>query len=239
MLFYSTSYIQSANLDLEDERIHLMEYLMDNNLAYSQEVRLHDIAQWEDELVDAFRNKKDYKHMFLMQQMAAYALVSDGHINEALEKANAMLQQATLMKYDIGIAISHYAIGDTYLNANMTNEAIEEYEIAMQKLYKIADSEKLQEKVLIQLIPTLIRLGRLNEAKDYLEQIEQVKDYRHSRFIENIFQAYYYLHTNNLEQAREYIQEAEEWYEYYPFFFHSSILKYIQAEYAKQIEDDE
>lgn len=239
MLFYSTSYIQSANLDLVDERIHLMEYLMDNNLAYSQEVRLHDIAQWEDELVDAFRNKKDYKHMFLMQQMAAYALVSDGHINEALEKANAMLQQATLMRYDIGIAISHYAIGDTYLNANMTNEAIEEYEIAMQKLYKIADSEKLQEKVLIQLIPTLIRLGRLNEAKDYLEQIEQVKDYRHSRFIENIFQAYYYLHTNNLEQAREYIQEAEEWYEYYPFFFHSSILKYIQAEYAKQIEDDE
>ena len=206
---------------------------------YSQEVRLHDIAQWEDELVDAFRNKKDYKHMFLMQQMAAYALVSDGHINEALEKANAMLQQATLMKYDIGIAISHYAIGDTYLNANMTNEAIEEYEIAMQKLYKIADSEKLQEKVLIQLIPTLIRLGRLNEAKDYLEQIEQVKDYRHSRFIENIFQAYYYLHTNNLEQAREYIQEAEEWYEYYPFFFHGSILKYIQAEYAKQVEDDE
>lgn len=212
---------------------------MDNNLAYSQEVRLHDIIQWEDELVDAFRNKEDYKHMFLMQQMAAYALVSDGHINEALEKANAMLQQATLMKYDIGIAISHYAIGDTYLNANMTNEAIEEYEIAMQKLYKNADSEKLQEKVLIQLIPTLIRLGRLNEAKDYLEQIEQVKDYRHSRFIENIFQAYYYLHTNNLEQAREYIQEAEEWYEYYPFFFHSSILKYIQAEYAKQVEDDE
>lgn len=176
---------------------------MDNNLAYSQEVRLHDIIQWEDELVDVFRNKEDYKHMFLMQQMAAYALVSDGHINEALEKANAMLQQATLMKYDIGIAISHYAIGDIYLNANMTNEAIEEYEIAMQKLYKIADSEKLQEKVLIQLIPTLIRLGRLNEAKDYLEQIEQVKDYRHSRFIENIFQAYYYLHTNNLEQARD------------------------------------
>ncbi|MCD7940738.1 MAG: ATP-binding protein [Bacteroides intestinalis] len=239
MLFYSTSYIQSANLDLVNERIHLMEYLMDNNLAYSQEVRLYDIIQWEDELVDVFRNKEDYKHMFLMQQMAAYALVSDGHINEALEKANAMLQQATLMKYDIGIAISHYAIGDTYLNANMTNEAIEEYEIAMQKLYKNADSEKLQEKVLIQLIPTLIRLGRLNEAKDYLEQIEQVKDYRHSRFIENIFQAYYYLHTNNLEQAREYIQEAEEWYEYYPFFFHSSILKYIQAEYAKQVEDDE
>ena len=175
MLFYGTSYILSASKDSEDERIHLMEYLMDNNLGYSQEVRLRDIAQWENELVEVFRSRKDYKYMFLMQQMAVYALVSDGHINEALEKANVMLKQATQMKYDIGIAIAHYAIGDTYLNANMNNEAIEEYEIAMQKLHKVSDSEKLQEKVLIQLIPTLIRMGRMDEAKAHLDQMEQMK----------------------------------------------------------------
>ena len=39
--------------------------------------------------------------MFLMQQMAVYALVSDGHINEALEKANVMLKQATQMRNTI------------------------------------------------------------------------------------------------------------------------------------------
>ena len=239
MLFYGTSYILSASKDSEDERIHLMEYLMDNNLGYSQEVRLRDIAQWENELVEVFRSRKDYKYMFLMQQMAVYALVSDGHINEALEKANVMLKQATQMKYDIGIAIAHYAIGDTYLNANMNNEAIEEYEIVMQKLHKVSDSEKLQEKVLIQLIPTLIRMGRMDKAKAYLDQMEQMNDYQHSRFIENIFQAYYYLHNNDMDKVRKYIQEAEEWYEYYPFYFHSSILKYIQAEYAKRIGDDE
>ena len=54
MLFYGTSYILSASKDSEDERIHLMEYLMDNNLGYSQEVRLRDIAQWENELVEVF-----------------------------------------------------------------------------------------------------------------------------------------------------------------------------------------
>ena len=217
MLFYGTSYILSASKDSEDERIHLMEYLMDNNLGYSQEVRLRDIAQWENELVEVFRSRKDYKYMFLMQQMAVYALVSDGHINEALEKANVMLKQATQMKYDIGIAIAHYAIGDTYLNANMNNEAIEEYEIAMQKLHKVSDSEKLQEKVLIQLIPTLIRMGRMDKAKAYLDQMEQMNDYQHSRFIENIFRAYYYLHNNDMDKVR----------------------KYIQAEYAKRIGDDE
>ncbi len=42
----------------------------------------------------------------------------------------------------------------------------------MQKLHKVSDSEKLQEKVLIQLIPTLIRMGRMNKAKAYLDQME-------------------------------------------------------------------
>lgn len=239
MLFYDTSYILSINQDLEDKRIHLVEHLMDNNLGYSQEVKLSDIIRWEDELVEMYRKKKDYTRMFLIQQMAAYALASDGQIDAALEKANSMLRQATLMKYDIGIAMGHYAVGDTYLCASMGNEAVEEYEIAMNKLYKIPDSEKLQERVLIQLIPTLVRLKRMPEAGAYLNRMEQVNDDHHSRFMENIFQAYYYLRVNDLDKARKFIHEAEEWYEYYPFYFHSSILKYVQAEYAKKTEDDD
>ncbi|SHJ16629.1 tetratricopeptide repeat-containing sensor histidine kinase [Bacteroides stercorirosoris] len=239
MLFYGTSYILSANQDSEDKRIHLVEHLMDNNLGYSLEAKLSDILRWEDELAEMYRRKKDYKRMFLVRQMASYALAADGQINEALEKANSILRQATQMKNDIGIAIAHYAIGDTYLCANMANEAVEEYEVAMNKLYKIPDSGKLQERVLIQLAPTLIRLKRMPEAQAYLDRMEQVNDDHHSRFMENIFQAYYYLYANDLDKVRKYIQETEEWYEYYPFYFHSSILKYIQAEYAKNTGNDE
>ena len=239
MLFYGTSYILSANQDSEDKRIHLVEHLMDNNLGYSLEAKLSDILRWEDELAEMYRRKKDYKHMFLVRQMASYALAADGQINEALEKANSILRQATQMKNDIGIAIAHYAIGDTYLCANMANEAVEEYEVSINKLYKIPDSGKLQERVLIQLAPTLIRLKRMPEAQAYLDRMEQVNDDHHSRFMENIFQAYYYLYANDLDKVRKYIQEAEEWYEYYPFYFHSSILKYIQAEYAKNTGNDE
>ena len=131
MLFYGTSYVLSANQDSEDKRIHLVEQLMDNNLGYSQEAKLSDILQWEDELAEIYRKKKDYKRMFLIRQMAAYALAADGQISEALEKANDILRQATQMRHDAGIAIAHYAIGDTYLCANMANEAVEEYKIAM------------------------------------------------------------------------------------------------------------
>ncbi len=31
--------------------------------------------------------------------------------------------------------------------------------------------------------------------------MEQMNDYQHSRFIENIFQAYYYLHNNDMDKV--------------------------------------
>lgn len=239
MLFFCTSDIFSANKDLEEEHICLVEELIDNNLGYSREVRLSDILHWNEELTETYRSKKDYKRMFLVQQMAVYALSSDGQIDNALKKAKSMLQQAVRMRYDIGIAVAHLAIGDTYLNANMNIEAIEEYEFAIHKLYKVPDSGLLQEKVLIQLVPTLIRLKRMAEAEAYLARMEQVNDDSHSHFVENIFQAYFYLRTSQLYKACKYIREAEKWYEQYPYFFHSSILKYIQAEYANMTGDDE
>lgn len=233
ILFYGNSHILSAKQDLEDERIRILEYLMENNLTYSQEVGLSNILKWEDELVEAFRSRKDYKRMFLMQQMAVYALASGEQINEALEKANAMLQQATKMKYDIGIAIAHYAIGDIYLNANMGEEAVEKYEIAIHELSEIPASEKLQERILIQLVPTLISLRRISEAEPYLNSLKQVNNDHHSRFIEKIYNGYFYLYKNDLDKAQKFIKEAEEWYEYYPFYYHNLILKYVQAEYAR------
>lgn len=239
MLFYGTSNILSANQHAEDKRIPLVEHLMDNNLGYSEDVKLSDILKWEEDLVEIFRSEKDFLHMFLMQQMAAYALSSDGKINEALKKANEIMKQAQKMRFDTGKAIAHLAIGDTYLDANMANEAIVEYRTALDILSKIANSERLQERALIKLIPTFIRLQRMPEAEECLSRLAKANEDYHSRFMENIFYAYYYLRLNQPDKTRKYIEEAKEWYEYYPFYFHSSILKYIQAEYAMSIGDDE
>ena len=103
----------------KDSVLHLVETLMDNNLGYSQEMRANDIIQWEDTMVSAFREKQDYRHMFLMKQMAVYAYSFQGQITEALEKSNAMMAQARKMNYETGIALSFFALGDTYLNVLM------------------------------------------------------------------------------------------------------------------------
>ena len=219
---------------MDNERFRFVETLIDNNLGYSQEASISDIIQWEDTIVKIFRERNDYRRMFLMKQMAAHAYSFQGQITEGLSKANAMLAQARNMKYDIGIALSYYALGDTYLNAGMKSEAIEEYEKAIGLFHKITGSEKLQERVLIQLVPTLIQLKQMEQAKSYLEEMARLYANTQSNpFLLHIYQAYYYLRNDDLSEAHKYLNDSEEAYNAAPSDFYSSILKYMQAEYAK------
>lgn len=236
LLLFGTG-LQAASLEEGDvsKHVRLIETLVDNNLGYSQEVKTSDIIQWEDEVVAAFQEQQDYKHMFLTKQMAVYAYALQGQITEALKKSNAMLAQAQQMKYDIGIALSHFALGDTYLNASMDAEAIEEYEEAIQILYQVPNSEQLQERVFMQLVPTLIKAKRTGEAETYLEKMGQT--YEKSKlnpFLFYIYQAYYYIHAGDLVKANQYIANAEQVNNDDPSYFHTSILKYMQAGCARE-----
>ncbi|MCI1647994.1 MAG: HAMP domain-containing histidine kinase [Bacteroides sp.] len=225
----------SSDKRQEDKHIQLVEQLMNNNLLFSSKIQQNEILQLEDSFVKLYERKKEYERMFLMKQMAIYALVSQGHITEGFEKGNKMLKQAQHRNNNMGIAISHLAIGDTYLSANMNEEAAEEYEKAMQLLSQISNSEKIQERVLIHLIPTLIEQGKTKETKKYLNKVTNAfKDKQHNRFILCIYQAYYYIHTDNTNEALKYITYAEEWYKIYPFLFYNVILKHIQGEYAQK-----
>ncbi len=229
------SWAFSSEKEVDNKHLRLIETLMEDNFSYSQAVSINDIIQWEDEIVTHYQNNKDYKRMFLMKQMAVYANSFNGRITEALNKANAMLAQAQQMDYDAGIALSYLALGDTYINAGMMSEAVEEYRIAINIIYRINDSEKLQERVFIQLVPTLIRLRRMEEAQVYLERMSII--YAHTLlnpFLLHAYQAYFNIYNGDFNKARQSIIAAETANKAKPSFLHTTTLKYIQAEYAKQ-----
>lgn len=235
LLFGINFYAFPAPKETESERLHLVKDLLDNNFAYSENVTPADIIQWEDEMVDTFRTRKDYKRMFLMKQSAVYSYACQAQISEALKKAGAMMHQARAMKYGVGIALAHLASGDIYLNAGMTSEAIEEYEKAMKILQGIPDTEKVQERVFIKLIPTLIRLERMDEAKACLEHLGEINTKKQlNPFLYYTYQAYYYLHNDDLSKARKYISEAEEAVKSLSSCSNRGFLKYIQAVYARE-----
>lgn len=235
MLLGTPSWIFSQEKATSSSHLNLVAELIDNNLGYSRKVSSDDIIKWENEIVSIFQKEKDYERMFIMKQMAVYAYGFQGKITEALKKANVMMTESKLMNYDIGIALSHFALGDTYLHASMAPEAVEEYENAINILYKTPQSEKLQERIFIQLIPTLIKLKRMNEAEAYLQNMGRLyTDKQSNPFIHYIYQAYYYLQTEDLSKAHEHIIDAKKANNKNPFYFHSSILKYMQAEYAQK-----
>ena len=133
----------SASAEMSSKHLRLVKDLMNNNLAYSQDATTTNIIEWEEEIVDSLRQKKDYRNMFLMKQMAVYAYSLQAKISEALKKADAMMDEARLMKYNIGISLSYQALGDIYLNAGMRPEAVEEYEKAMKTLQATPHAEKI------------------------------------------------------------------------------------------------
>ena len=81
----------SASAEMSSKHLRLVKDLMNNNLAYSQDATTTNIIEWEEEIVDSLRQKKDYRNMFLMKQMAVYAYSLQAKISEALKKADAMI----------------------------------------------------------------------------------------------------------------------------------------------------
>lgn len=234
LLFGMYSWAFSSEKEVDNEQLRLIEKLMEDNFYYSQDISISDIIQWEDEVVTYYQKKKDYDRMFLMKQMAIYANSFNGRITEALKKANAMLALAQQMEYNTGIALSYLALGDTYINASMMPEAVEEYRKSINIIYQIPDSEKLQERVLIQFVPNLIRLRRMEEAQVNLERMDII--YKHTKlnpFLLYAYQAFYNIHTGELNKAHQFIIDAETANKAKPSFLYTSTLKYIQAEYAK------
>lgn len=225
----------SSEKEIDKERLRLVEVLMDNNMSFSQNVTTNDLILWENDLVTTYQKRQDYKRMFLMKHMAVYAYSTKGQITEALRKSNAMLAQAQQMKFDIGIALSYCSLGDTYLSAGMDSEAIEEYTKAVKMLSQTPDSELLEERVFIQLIPCLIKQERMDEAKSYLQKMSLIYENTKSNpFLLYAYQALYCIQTNDFNKAHQYIVDAEIIKKEDPSTFYASILKHLEAEYAKR-----
>ncbi len=237
-LCYTSAFSEESGIMYDGERLRLIKSLLDNNLGFSPKINPNEIVQWEYRLVNAFRKQRDYERMFLMKHEACRSLISQGYITDALAKARKALDEAKKMKYDKGVAISYLAIGDAYFNASMIEEAVVEYEEAMQLLSNISHSHKLQERVLQQLIPAYVKINKVNKIKKYLNQVSVIyANRRYNHFLWHAFNAYYNIHTDRNKEALLSLDNAERWYKRYPFAYHKFVLRQLKAEYAEKTGD--
>ena len=79
-----------------------------------------------------------------------------------------MYQKAKEMEYDKGIALSLRAIGDVYLASNIQQQAIDSYEEAIRILDKSDDEDLIKIHILPNLILSLLKIEKIDEAHAYL-----------------------------------------------------------------------
>lgn len=224
------------------ERVSKLQKLINNNLAYTQEVTNDSLILWEKELEPYLEKKKQYTTLFQLKQMAVCAYAIRGDISLAVDLAQLMYDKAKSMNHAIGVALSSRAIGDAYLNAGMLKEAVGAFEASLQLFKKKEHTEMYSVQVLPKLITTLIQLKELEKANSYLKQLDVIfaKDPSEpTHFYSLTAYAGYYIQTGETTKAKALLIEAENKNKKSNEIYYQYIIDYTTATYYRTIGDNE
>lgn len=219
----------------EELRSHIEE-LMDNGLRFSNTFYFKDILPIADELSDYYLQKKDYKHLFLTKQMVNYAISFYGDMN-ILQQAKDLHHMADSLNYPLGKSIAHFSVADVYLNTQMIDEALSEYQKAYNAASPIQGGEWMEANALKLIVPTLIDNKRFEEAQKYLNEMKHFyeKNPTLNRFPLYIYESYYHIMLFNLVQLEDALKLAEKAYHEQPFYYHQYLLAYMQSIHAQYL----
>ena len=192
-------------VDNTSKYLEKLQILIDHNLPYDREMSSDSIILLEKELETKLEADKRYDLLFYLKQLVARAYANRGDITVAVDKAHIMYQKAKEMEYDKGIALSLRAIGDVYLASNIQQQAIDSYEEAIRILDKSDDEDLIKIHILPNLILSLLKIEKIDEAHAYLKQLESLFDKfptSSNLFYTSICRAYYLIMTHQPDKAQ-------------------------------------
>lgn len=237
--------LYAANVN--EERLTLLQPLVDNDLSFSATVTADSIILWEKQLSPLLEQQQEYDVLFPLKMMAVRALIAEGNISLAINNANLMYQKAKALNDQFGIALALRALGNTYLSSATPQAAIESYEESIKIMNNIPNTNAYLKTTLFELILIKIKNKQFNELESDIKHLENL--YTHDSDLPSDFYlpcsyAYYHIQTNNAAKAMEYLQQLEEISKKYPYPHYTAIINYLYAcyhieskEYGKALEE--
>lgn len=222
------------------ERLSLLQSLFNYNLPFSIEAPIDSIIAWEKQLSPELEEQQQYADLFQLHRLTVQALITEGNISLAIDKANLMYQKAKEMNYLLGIALSLQAIGNTYLNSSTPLAAIESYEEALELSEKISDADPYTKAILSQLILTKLKYRQMTGIEDYIRKLEILSG--RDRNPEDDFhliycRAFYNIQTHHLPEALHYLQQAESINQQRRHSYFLLMIKYLYSCYYTESEE--
>lgn len=222
------------------ERLSLLQSLFNYNLPFSIEAPTDSIIAWEKQLSPQLEEQQQYADLFQLHRLTVQALITEGNISLAIDKANLMYQKAKEMNYLLGITLSLQAIGNTYLNSSTPLAAIESYEEALELSEKISDADPYTKAILSQLILTKLKYRQMTGIEDYIRKLEILSG--RDRNPEDDFhliycRAFYNIQTHHLPEALHYLQQAESINQQHRHSYFLLMIKYLYSCYYTESEE--
>lgn len=192
-----------------------LQRLMHANVLYDSIVPADSVISWGERLSPVLEREKRAELFFRIRQWMVSLYSFRGDIGRAVDEARQMYEKAEAGNDKLGIALSCIAIGDAYYCSNMLQEAADSYKEAVYHPAISATNEHDKEKSLLRLIFTLIRLGNMQEAEIYrneLSRSEVIHTDKVLQFFTCTTDALYALQNGELHEARRNLSKAEELY---------------------------
>ena len=222
--------------NLNKERLTLLQPLVEHDLSFNTNIDIttDSIILWEKLLSPELEKQQEYHILFPLKMMAVQALITEGNISLAVNNANSMYQQAKAIDYPFGTALALRALADTYQSSGNPQSAIESYEESLKIMQKIPASIPYLKTSMFHLILSKLKYRQMTDIKKdfaYLESLYHKESGLPDDFYLPCSYAYYYIQTNNLPKALEYLKQLDSIYEKYPYPYYSSISNYMYAGY--------
>lgn len=222
------------------ERLSLLQSLFDHNTPFSTEVPVDSIIAWEKILEPELKEHQQYSFLFQLKHLTVQALITEGNISLAIDKANLMYQEAKDMNYPLGTALSLQAIGSTYQSSATPIAAIESYEEALEIAQRIPHADPYAKTILSQLILTKLKYRQMTDIEDYIQRLKSLSDEEknpHDAFYLAYCQAFYHIQTGHLPEALNYLQQAGLINQQHPHSYYLLMIKYLYSCYYTESKE--
>lgn len=222
------------------ERLSLLQPLFDYNMPFSIEAPIDSIIAWEKLLSPELEEQQQYADLFQLHRLTVQALITEGNISLAIDKANLMYQKAKEMNYQLGIVLSLQAIGNTYLNSSTPLAAIESYEEALELSEKMPGADRYIKAILSQLILTKLKYRQMTGIEDNIRKLEALSG--RDKNPENDFhlmycRAFYNIQIHHLPEALHYLQQAESINQQCRHSYFLLMIKYLYSCYYTESKE--
>lgn len=225
---------------INTERLTKIQHLIDNNLLYDKGINADSIQRWEKQLSASLEKEKNFALLFEIKLLSVKTAASVGNTSIALNNARIMYNKAKEMNYQPGIGLALCAIGDTYSSSNNSLKAIDSYQEAIALLEKVSEKDEWLKEALCQYILIQLNAGKTENVFNDIYRFERYcKDDTNTpaQFFIPLCYAYFYIQTNQLQEALTYLQQTENAYKKHPFKHYNQLLRNLYAIYYLAIKE--